>query len=141
MDAHGQERRSTLLDAWDYRMPFARWGIAWQEGEITPAFAADQAFAILVQETNLSLVMELFARREVLVTFSSENVMVGKRPAEREPAWVIIAAGVRRAEFVGQPGLLSNIAPGGGAVVQALIHARTGEILLGTAIPVNLRRH
>lgn len=135
-----EENRSRSLDAWDYRAPFGRYHIHWGEGDITPAFGADQAYAILVQDMRLDRSMEVWAHREVLVTFSSEYIQVGRGPAEREPAWVVIAAGLKAEGPTGETDFLSRVRPGGGAVVQAMIHARTGELLLGTAIPVELQR-
>jgi hypothetical protein len=69
----------------------------------------------------------------VLVTFSSEEILVGGRPAERESAWVVIAAGVKAGSTAG---VLGSVPEGSGAVIQVLIHGRTGEILLGRAVPV-----
>lgn len=136
-----QERpRNCALDAWDYRSVFRPFHIQWEEGEITPAFEAGQAYAIVHQELHLDGLMEVWAHREVLVTFSSDHIETAKGPAVREPAWVVIAAGVRPLASMAQQGLLASIAPGGGAVLQALVHARTGEILLGTAVPVELRQ-
>ncbi len=132
--------RNRALDSWDYQAPFRAFHIRWGEGEITPAFEAAQALAIVEQELRLGSMLEMWAHREVLVTFSSEHIQVGRGPAEREPAWVVIAAGRRRPASDGSHDLLSRIAPGGGAVLQALVHARTGEILLGTAVPVELRQ-
>ncbi|MFZ5622745.1 MAG: hypothetical protein ACOY5W_17140 [Pseudomonadota bacterium] len=134
-----EQFRSRALDSWDYARPFARFHIRWFEGDITPAFDQTQALGIAMQELGLSGRLEVWAQRAVLVTFSSQHVAVGGRPAEREPAWVVILAGVK----TGAPGSgqdpLGAVAPGGGAVVQCLLHARSGELLLGTAIPVTLR--
>lgn len=136
----GGSQRSRALDAWDYRAPFARFHIRWGEGDVTPAFGLDQAFGIALQELHLEQAMELWAHREVLVTFSSEHIQVGSGPAEREPAWVVILAGIKREGPAPTGDLLAQIRPGGGVILQVLIHARTGELLLGTALPVALRR-
>lgn len=134
-----QSGRSRLLDAWDYNRPFARFHIRWSDGDLTPAFAQDQAVAIAEQELDLAPQLDLWAQRAVLVTFSSEYVAVGGAPAAGEPAWVVILAGAKRADAPAGAGILSAIAPGGGVVIQCLIHARSGELLLGTALPVHLR--
>ncbi len=132
--------RSRALDHWDYRVPFARFHIHWGAGEITPAFEQTQAFGIAVQDLYLDRAMEIWAHREVLATISSEYIQVGGAPAEREPVWVVIVAGQKREAPDVPTDYLSQIPPGGGTIVQALIHARTGEVLLGTALPVKLRR-
>jgi hypothetical protein len=137
--ALSEQGRSRALDAWDYSRPFGRFHIRWSEGDIAPAFEQDQAVAIATQELGLTRRMAIWAQRAVLVTFSSEYVEVNGRPAEREPAWVVILAGVKQEGEWAGPDPLGAIAPGGGAVVQVLIHARSGEVLLGTAIPVTLR--
>lgn len=134
-----EQGRSRALDSWDYSRPFARFHIRWSEGDIAPAFDQTQAVAIAEQELNLRDRLEVWAQRAVLVTFSSEYIAVGGRPAEREPAWVVILAGIKREPPPGGQDPLAAIAPGAGAVLQALIHARTGELLLGTALPVTLR--
>ncbi|MFZ5827871.1 MAG: hypothetical protein ACOY94_26500 [Bacillota bacterium] len=131
--------RSRALDTWDYARPFARFHVHWHEGDITPAFEQDAALGIALQELGLAERLELWAQRAVLVTFSSEYIAVNGRPAEREPAWVVIVAGVKRDLPAREQDVLATITPGGGAVVQCLIHARTGEVLLGTAIPVTMR--
>lgn len=136
----GGSQRSQALDSWDYRVPFARFHIRWGEGDITPAFELDQAFGIAVQELHLDQGMEIWAHREVLATFSSEYIQVGSGPAEREPVWVVIIAGVKREGAAPARDFLAAIKPGGGTIVQALIHARSGEVLLGTAIPVEMRK-
>lgn len=136
----GGSQRSRALDSWDYRVPFARFHIRWSEGDRTPAFELDQAFGIAVQELHLDQAMEIWAHREVLVSFSSEYIQVGSGPAERQPVWVVIIAGVKKEGAALPQDFLAQIRPGGGTIVQALIHARTGELLLGTAIPVEMRR-
>lgn len=134
-----EQGRSKALDSWDYNRPFARFHIRWSEGHLAPAFEQSQAVAIAEQEMGLAHRLEVWAQRAVLVTFSSPYIEVHGRPAEGEPAWVVILAGIKKeAPAVGQDPL-AGIPAGGGAVLQALIHARTGELLLGTAIPVALR--
>lgn len=142
MHDHDEARRSRALDAWDFRAPFARFHIHWGEGDIVPAFEQGQAFAIALQELFLDKVMEVWAHREVLVTFSSERIEVGGGPAEREPAWVVVVAGRRRDQPAAdvERNVLEAVTPGAGAVVQVLIHARTGEVVLGTVVPVTLRQ-
>lgn len=135
-----EHTRSRALDAWDYQAPFRPFHIAWSEGEITPAFDSAQAYAIVEQELHLSRVMEVWAHREVLVTFSSEHIQVGNGPAVREPAWVVMVVGIRPEHLHSEQGLLAQVRRGGGAVLQALVHARSGEVLLGTAVPVELRK-
>jgi len=122
-------RRSQALDAWDYRVPFAPFHIHWEEPEGTPAFEQAQAFAIVTQELALQATMEVWAHREVLVTCASQH-FAGDRPV---PAWVVLAVG--RALGEGLPGITA----GSAAVLQTLVHAHTGEILLGTAVPVRAR--
>lgn len=134
-----QSGRSRLLDAWDYNRPFARFHIRWFDGDLTPAFAQDQAVGIADQELDLGPQFERWAQRAVLVTFGSEYIEVQGAPAVREPAWVVILAGAKRPDAPAGEGILKGIAPGGGVVIQCLIHARSGELLLGTALPVNLR--
>lgn len=129
-----EEKRSQALDAWDFRAPFARFHIAWGDGDVTPAFEEQQAYGIVLQEAHLSQRMEILAHREVLVTFSSEHVAVGGRAAQHEPAWVVIVAGKKRE--TGDDGPLSAVPAGAGVVVQALIHGRSGELLLGSTVPV-----
>lgn|GEM_PF-3653507 len=133
-----EQARSRALDSWNYAAPFARYHIHWHEGDAPPAFEQGQAVAIAQQDLALTGALDLLAQRAVLVTFSSEHLSVSGRPAERVPAWVVILAGIKCA---GAPadGPLASIAPGGGVVIQCLIHAHTGELLLGTAIPVTLR--
>lgn len=134
-----EQGRNRALDSWDYARPFARFHIRWSEADLTPAFEQDQALAIASQEMSLSGQMEVWAQRAVLLTFSSEYVEVNGRPAFQEPAWVVILAGVKQPTAAASQGVLAGVAPGGGAVVQCLIHARTGELLLGTAVPVTMR--
>lgn len=134
-----EERRNRALDQWNYRGLFAPFHISWGETTVTPAFEAMQAFGIALQELGLDRSMEVWAHREVLHGFSSEHIQVGGRAAANEPGWVVMVAGVRREEGGGNS-VLGAIPPGGGAVVQALIHARSGELLLGRAVPVALRR-
>ncbi len=138
MTSMSSQGRSRALDSWNYAQPFARFHIRWSEADLTPAFEQGQAVAIAEQELGLTSALEIWAQRAVLVTFSSEYVTVDGRPAEQVPAWVVIIAGVKREEApAGGP--LAAIGVGGGAVLQCLIHAYTGELLLGTAIPVTLR--
>lgn len=134
------ERRNRALDQWNYRGLFAPFHISWGEAAQTPAFEAMQAYGIALQELGLDRSLEVWAHRAVLHSFSSEHIQVGGRAAANEPGWVVMVAGVRRQEGAGNGGVLASIAPGGGAVVQALIHARSGELLLGRAVPVALRR-
>jgi hypothetical protein len=129
--------RSRLLDNWDYRVLFAPYHIRWMEGDLRPAFEQDGAVGILEQELQLAGQLEVWAQRAVLVSFGCEKIEVGGRPAAHEPAWVVILAGVKTGE--GSPAL-AGIPVGSGAVLQALVHARTGEILLGRAVPVRLQR-
>jgi hypothetical protein len=135
-----EPQRSRALDTWDYRVPFGRFHIRWEEGDVTPAFEQDQALAVAVQELFLNQVMAVWAHREVLVTFSSEYIQVGSGPAEGEPAWVVMVAGQKHLVHTAPQDYLGQVAPGSTAIVQALIHARTGEVLLGTGIPVDLQR-
>jgi hypothetical protein len=128
--------RSSALDLWDYRVPFARFHIDWGADDVTPAFDQGQAYAIVEQELAVQASLELLGHREVLVTFGSEYVQVGGAPAVHEPAWVVIAAGRKRPGATAS--FLNGIADGGGVIMQALVHARSGEILLGTAVPVRL---
>ncbi|MDF2631386.1 MAG: hypothetical protein K0R39_5217 [Symbiobacteriaceae bacterium] len=123
--------RSRALDAWDYRAPFARYHIAWGENESLPAFEQMQAYGIALQELELERSLEVLAHREVLATVVSEHLTGDGGPL---PAWVVIVAGRKRAEAA----YLQGITEGGGVVVQALVHARSGEILLGTAVPVRM---
>lgn len=123
--------RSRALDAWDFRVPFARYHIAWGEGDGAPAFEQMQAYGIAVQELGLDRTLEVLAHREVLVTAASEHLPGDGGPV---PAWVVIVAGRKREEA----SYLAGIAEGGGVIVQALVHARSGEILLGTAVPVRM---
>lgn len=124
--------RSRALDAWDYRAPFGRWHIAWGDGDgATPAFEQIQAYGIAVQDLGLDRTLEVLAHREVLVTAASEHLPGGGSPV---PAWVVIVAGRKLADA----SYLGGIAEGGGVIVQALIDARSGEILLGTAVPVRM---
>lgn len=134
-----EQARSRALDSWDYNRPFARFHIRWSEADIAPAFEQDQAVAIAEQEMGLAGRLDLWAQRAVLVSFSSEYIEVCGRPADGEPAWVVILAGIKLAGEVQGRDPLAAIAVGGGVVLQALVHARTGELLLGTAIPVTLR--
>lgn len=108
----------------------------WGQDEITPAFEQGQAYAIVEQDLAVQANLELMAHREVLVTFSSEYVQVGGAPAEHEPAWVVIVAGRKRPGATAN--FLSAIPEGSGVIMQALVHGRSGEILLGTAVPVRL---
>lgn len=133
------ERRNQALDQWNYRGLFAPFHISWGEAEQTPAFEAMQAYGIALQELGLDRGLEVWAHREVLHSFSSEHIQVGGRAAAGEPGWVVMVAGLRREEGGGS-GVLGAISPGSGAVVQALIHGRSGELLLGRAVPVALRR-
>lgn len=136
-----QERpRSRALDNWDYRVPFARFHMQWSDGDIAPAFEQEQALAIAVQDLHLKEIMDVWGHRAVLVTFSSGYIQVGHGPAEREPAWVVMVAGQKRAAANVPRDYLKGISTGGSAIVQVLIHARTGEVLLGTALPVDLQR-
>lgn len=132
--------RSRALDAWDYRVPFARFHIRWGEGDISPAFEQAQAYAIALQDLKLNAALEVWGHREVLVTFTSEHIQVGHGLAEGEPAWVVMVAGLKRERQGAGQDPLGNVPAGGGCVVQVLIHARTGELLLGTAMPVALQR-
>lgn len=132
-----ESRRNQALDGWDYQRLFAPFHITWGEGDISPAFGSNQAYAISLQELHLGQLLAIWGHREVLVTFSSEHIQV-EGAAEREPAWVVIVAGLK-AETPAQAGsLLAPIPAGAGVVVQALIHARSGQVLLGRAVPVNL---
>jgi hypothetical protein len=125
--------RSRALDAWDFRVPFARYHVAWDDGDdVTPAFEQMQAYGIAVQELGLDRTLEVLAHREVLVRASSEHF--APTDGGKVAAWVVIVAGRKRAEAP----YLSGIAEGGGVIVQALIDARSGEILLGTAVPVRM---
>jgi hypothetical protein len=132
--------RSQALDAWDYQAPFSQFHIRWDEGDITPAFEQAQAYAIAHQDLHLGDALEIWAHREVLATFTSDHIQVGHGPADREPAWVIMVAGQKRPPAPGARDPFPHIPASGGAVVQLLIHARTGELLLGTAVPVALQR-
>lgn len=140
LDEQTESRRSRALDHWDYRRQFGPFRISWGEGDIAPAFDAAQAYAIAAQELSLNEILQIWAHREVLVTFSSEDVVVGSGPAECEPAWVVLAAGLREATDSVSRNIAQAVEPGEGAVVQLLIHARTGEVLLGVAAPVALRQ-
>lgn len=133
-----EERRSRALDQWDYRGLFAPFHIFWGETEQAPAFEAMQAFGIALQELGLDRRLEVLAHREVLHSFASEQIQVGGGAAAGEPGWVVVVAGIRRDCEEG--GVLGTIPAGSGVVVQALIHARSGELLLGRALPVALRR-
>lgn len=139
MERYDGSIRSHVLDAWDYQAPFAPFHVRWLEGDLTPTIGQEQAYALALQELELDREMKIMAHRESFVTFSSEHVMVGRGPAEREPAWVVMIAGHKLEDESTAAGTLARIRPGGGAVVQLLIHARTGEILLGVSIPVRLR--
>jgi hypothetical protein len=136
MVAGNEARRSQALDLWDYRVPFARFHIHWGEGTVMPAFEQAQAFAIVEQELHIAANLELLGHREVLVTFSSDHVEVAGKPARGEPVWVVIVAGRRRPAATAS--FLQNLPEGAGVIMQALVHARTGEIVLGTAVPVRL---
>lgn len=126
--------RSRALDAWDYRVPFARYHLNWTDGDnLTPAFEQMQAYGIAVQELGLDRTLDVLAHREVLVTASSEHLRGIGGPV---PAWVVIVAGRKRADA--DASYLVGIAEGGGVIVQVLIHAQSGEILLGTAVPVRM---
>jgi hypothetical protein len=131
-----EPKRSHALDAWDFQAPFARFHVQWGEADVVPAFEGLQAYGIAQQELNLGTAMEVLAHREVLVTFSSEHVMVAAAPAAHEPGWVVVVAG-RKTGPAGE-GPLGAAAPGDGLVVQVLLHGRSGEVLLGMAVPVKL---
>lgn len=134
-----EPRRNQALDAWNWRAPFASFHIRWEEGAAArPAFEQAQAYGIVVQELGLEQQLQAFGHREVLVSFSSDHLQVSGRPAQDEPGWVVLVAGVRRPDAPAD-GVLGKLQPGAGAVVQALLHGRTGELLLGTAVPVALR--
>jgi len=92
---HHEPRRNEALDGWDYQRLFAPYHITWGEGDITPAFGANQAYAIALQELHLGQLLAIWGHREVLVTFSSEHIQIGQAPAEREPAWVVIVVGLK----------------------------------------------
>lgn len=128
--------RSQLLDSWDWGRFFAGYHTHWHEAEAKPAFEQDAAVGIALEELGLLTGFELYAQRAVLVSFSSSDILVGGKPAQREPAWVVILAGVK----AGTPARLFEGQPdGAGAVVQCLIHGRSGEILLGRSVPVRFK--
>jgi hypothetical protein len=112
----------------------------WGEGDVVPAFEAVQAYGIAAQELVLKQRLEIWAHREVLVTFSSDHIQVGNAMPEHEPAWVVMVAGLKRQPPAGAPDPLASVAVGAGAILQVLVHGRTGEIVLGTAVPVALQR-
>jgi hypothetical protein len=125
--------RSRLLDAWNWARFFAGYHVEWLEEGAKPAFEQDAAVGIALEELGLLTGFELYAQRAILLSFSSTDILVGGKPAEAEPAWVVILAGVK----AGTPAAtLAAVPDGGGVVVQCLIHGRTGEILLGRAVPV-----
>lgn len=132
--------RSQALDSWDYRAPFAQFHIRWDEGDITPAFEQAQAYAIALQELHLADALDIWAHREVLATFSSDHIQVGHGPAERDPVWLVIVAGQKRPLSPGARDPFPQVPPQGGMIVQLMLHARTAELLLGTAVPVALQR-
>lgn len=129
--------RSHALDRWDYRGVFAPFHIQWGEAVGQPAFEAAQAYGIAVQELHLDNLLTVWGHREVLVSFSSDHIQVGAHAATGEMAWVVIVAGLRT-QGARDGGIFERLRPGAGAIVQALIDARTGEVLLGTAVPVSL---
>lgn len=138
MDAQDEARRSRALDSWDYRVPFARFHMQWGPDEVKPAFEQGQALAIAQQELHLAELMEVWGHREVLVTFSSDYIQVGHGPANGEPAWVVVVAGRKRETPTAPRDVARHVPAGAGLIVQVLIHGRTGEVLLGTAVPVQL---
>lgn len=125
--------RSRLLDSWNWAGAFAGYHAQWHEEAAKPAFEQDAAVGIALEELGLLSGFELYAQRAILVSFSSNEILVGGNPAVREPAWVVILAGVKAGTtsqlFAGKP-------DGAGAVIQCLIHGRSGEILLGRTVPV-----
>lgn len=127
------QQRSRALDSWNWAMFFAGYHATWMEGDVKPAFEQDAAIGIALEELGLLDGFELFAQRAILVSFSSEEILVGGRPAAHDPAWVVILAGVKGETT---SGVLAAIPEGSGVVVQALIHGHSGEILLGRAVPV-----
>lgn len=136
-----QERRSSALDSWDWQTHFKELHPRWHLTLPVTDIDEQAAFRLAVEKLHLDTQLELLAHREVLANFSSDHLLVGDKPAKHVPVWAVIIAGIKHPNGAAPPGTeLTNIASGGGVIVQALIHAETGEDLVAVAIPVELRR-
>jgi hypothetical protein len=132
------------LESWDWKAQFASLHMRWHSPQPFMALDGEAAYQICVEKLHLDTQLQLWGWRVEPTCFSSDHLQVNGRPARYVPAIAVIVAGVKDQKAVAPPGQehLKQIPPGGGAIIQALVHGETGEIMIGIGIPVDLQpRH
>lgn len=132
------------LQDWDWKAQFRSFHIRWHSPQPYMALDGEAAYQAVVSALHLDTMMQVWGYKVESVCFSSNHLRVGAGEARHVPAIAVVVAGLKHPNGVAPPGRdhLQNIAPGGGAIVQALVHGDTGEILVGLALPVELNpRH
>lgn len=128
------------LESWDWKDHFASLHVRWHSPQPNMAVDGEAAYQLCVKQLHLDTTMQVWGYRVEPTCFSSNHLQVGGAPAKHVPAIAVIVAGLRHPNATAPPRQdhLRNVPPGGGAIIQALVHGDTGEILIGVGIPVEL---